>query len=217
MEGLEAGGTAPANAANANVTLSPAVSKQKEIGIRDSYFKGLSISASYFDINRGNAVTDPLTNIFGYSGDLSYKGVETTVAYELTRNWRFNGAVQYLKARQNTPVQPLLDGKIPENTPTWNGNLGVQYRVEKVPGLQVRAGIRSIAKRPINAQNQGDIPGYTLYDAGVSYGARIQGHQASFNVNVDNLANKRYWNSVATGTYGIGMDRSFRFSAKVDF
>ena len=40
MEGLEAGGTAPANAANPNVILAPAISKQKEIGIRDSYFKG---------------------------------------------------------------------------------------------------------------------------------------------------------------------------------
>ena len=62
--------------------LPPAISKQKEIGIRDSYFKGLSLSASYFDITRGNAVTDPVSNIFGYSGDLSYKGVEATVSYD---------------------------------------------------------------------------------------------------------------------------------------
>ncbi|MGC2980855.1 TonB-dependent receptor domain-containing protein, partial [Enterococcus faecalis] len=46
MQGLEAGGTAPANAANANVILAPAISKQKEFGIRDSFFKGLSVSAS---------------------------------------------------------------------------------------------------------------------------------------------------------------------------
>jgi TonB-dependent siderophore receptor len=217
MEGLEAGGTAPANAANANVVLSPAVSKQKEIGIRDSYFKGLSISASYFDITRGNAVVDPVTNIFEYSGNLSYKGVEATVAYELTRNWRFNAAVQRLKARQNTPVQPLLDGKIPENTPTWNGNIGVSYSVPQMPGLQLKAGVKSIAKRPINPQNQGFIPGYSVFDAGLSYGTRIQGHRVSFQIAVDNLSNKRYWNSVTTGSYGIGMDRSIRFNAKVDF
>ena len=98
IEGLEAGGTAPANAANANVTLAPAISKQKEIGLRDSYFKGLSISASYFDITRGNAVTDPVSNIFGYSGDLSYKGVETTLAYDFLRDWRLNAAVLRLDA-----------------------------------------------------------------------------------------------------------------------
>ena len=36
-------------------------------------------------------------------------------------------------------------------------------------------------------------------------------------VNVDNVANLRYWNSVQTGTYGIGMDRSVKFNARIDF
>jgi iron complex outermembrane receptor protein len=216
MQGLEAGGTAPANAANANVTLSPAISKQKEIGLRDSYFKGLALSASYFDITRGNAVTDPVTNIFGYSGDLLYKGVEATANYDITRNWRINAAVLRLKATQNSPVQPLIDGKTPENTPTWNGNFGVGYSVAAVSGLTVRAGIKAISSRPINPQNQGSIPGYVLYDAGLNYGTRIYGNRTAFQVTVDNLANRRYWNSVQTGTYGIGMDRSVRFNVRMD-
>ncbi len=111
MEGLEAGGTAPANAANANVTLAPAVSKQKEIGLRDSYFKGLSISASYFDITRGNAVTDPVSNIFAYSGDLSYRGVESTLLYDFLRNWRLNAAVLRLWAT------PELAAAAPDRRP----------------------------------------------------------------------------------------------------
>jgi len=35
-------------------------------------------------------------------------------------------------------------------------------------------------------------------------------------VNVDNLANIRVWNSVQTGTYGTGMDRSIKLGARVD-
>lgn len=217
MEGLEAGGTAPANAANANVILAPAISKQKEIGIRDSYFKGLSISASYFEITRGNAVTDPVTNIFGYSGDLSYKGVEATATYEINRNWRIQAAVLRLKARQDSPNQPLINGKVPENTPDWNGNIGVAYSPTAVPGLTFRGGVSLISKRPVNAQDQGYIPGYSLFNLGVSYATRIQGRRASFQLVVDNLANKRYWNSVTAGTYGIGMDRSIKFNVKFDF
>jgi iron complex outermembrane receptor protein len=216
MQGLEAGAAAPANAANANVTLSPAISKQKEIGIRDSYFKGLSVSASYFDINRGNAVLDPVTNIFGYSGELSYKGVEATVAYDFSRNWQFSAAVLHLNAVQNSPSQPLINGRTPENTPTWNGNVGVTYIVDQVPGLSLKAGIKSIASRPINPQNQGNIPGYTLFDAGLSYATRINGRRTIFQLSVDNLSNKRYWNSVASGVYGIGMDRSIKFNARID-
>jgi TonB-dependent siderophore receptor len=217
MEGLEAGATAPANAANANEILAPTISKQKEIGIRDSYFKGLQLSASYFDILRGNAVTDPTTGIFGYSGNLSYKGVEATASYEINRDWKVNAAVLRLNARQQSPNQPLIDGKVPENTPKWNANLGVSYRVAAVPGLTVRAGVKLITKRPVNAQNQGDIPGTRLYDVGLSYATRIAGRPASFGVSIDNLTNKRYWNSVADGTYGIGMDRSIRFNAKFNF
>jgi iron complex outermembrane receptor protein len=217
LQGLEAGGTAPANAANANIILAPAISTQKEIGIRDSYFKGFSLSASYFDITRANAVTDPVTNIFGYNGDVDYKGVEATMSYTFLRDWTLNGALLWLDAVQNSPKQPLINGKVPENTPDWNGNVSLTYRAPWLPGLQLKGGIRAIAQRPVNAQDQGYIPGYTLYDAGVSYATLIGGRRVFLQVTVDNLANKRYWNSVTTGTYGIGMDRSFRFSAKLDF
>ena len=216
LEGLEAGGTAPANAANANVVLPPAISKQKEIGIRDSYFRGLSISASYFDIERANAITDPVTNVFGYFGTLSFKGVETTGAYDITRAWRVTAAGQWLNAVQNAPVQPLVDQKVPENTPHWSGNASVQYRAPWLPGLALRAGVRGITKRAVNNQDQAYIPSYKLYDLGANYATRIGGQRVSFQLVVDNLTNKRYWNSVQTGTYGIGMDRSIRFSARID-
>jgi iron complex outermembrane receptor protein len=217
LEGLEAGGTSPASAANPNVILSPAISRQKELGIRDSYFKGLSVSGSYFDITRANAVTDPITNIFGYNGSLSYKGVEMTTNYTFLRDWTLNVAALWLNAVQNSPLQPLINGKVPESTAKWNGNVGVSYRVPWVPGLSLKAGAKVTSDRPVNPANQGFIPGYTLYDAGVGYATRIGGRRVSLQMNVDNLGDKRYWNSVATGTYGIGMVRSYKFSAKVDF
>lgn len=217
MEGLEAGGTAPANAANANEILTPTVSKQKEIGIRDSYFKGLSVSASYFKITRGNAVTDPADNVFKYLGEQIYKGVETTVSYQINRNWQIHGAALRLNVVQNSPSQPLIDGKVPENTPKWNANLGLAYRVSAVPGLTLKAALKKITERPVNNQDQGYIPGVTVYDAGLSYATQLSGRKASFGIAIANLTDKRYWNSVQTGTYGIGMDRSLKFNAKIAF
>ena len=217
LQGLEAGATAPANAANANVILAPTVSTQKEIGLRDSYFKGLSVSVSWFNITRANAVTDPVTNVFDYNGNNNYKGVESVVAYTFLRDWTLNAAVLWLDAIQNSPEQPLINGKVPENTPKWNGNVSLSYRVPQVPGLTLRAGFRSIAERPINPQDQGFIPGYTLWDASVNYGTLLGGRRVTLQLSVDNLTNKRYWNSVQTGTYGIGMATSFKFSARLDF
>ena len=44
----------------------------------------------------------------------------------------------------------------------------------------------------------------------------INARRLTFLLAVDNLANLRYWNSVQTGTYGIGMDRTVRMTIKMD-
>ncbi len=215
MEGLEAGGTAPATAINANEILPSAVSTQKEFGIRDSHIKGMSLSGSYFQITRANAVTDPVTRIFGNSGDIEYKGVEATFSYEFLRRWTFTAAGQYLKAKQKSP-DPTFDGFTPENTPSKLGNISLAYRPPWVAGLTVSAGASAISSRFVNNQEQATIPGYTLYTMGVGYITRVYGKRLAIQVNADNLANKRYWNSVQTGTYGIGMDRSIKFNVRFD-
>jgi iron complex outermembrane receptor protein len=217
MEGLEAGATAPATAANLNVILPSAISRQKEIGIRDSYFKGLSVSGSYFEITRANAVTDPVTKIFENNGNLLYKGAEATASYDINRQWTVNGAIQWLKAVQNSPLQPLINGLVPENTPKWLANLSVTYRVPQIAGLTLTAGTNAVSTRFVNPQDQGVIPGYALFTVGAGYVTRIAGRRVALQLNVDNVADKRYWNSVQTGTYGTGMDRGIKMNAKVDF
>lgn len=217
MQGLEAGATAPITAVNAYAILPSAVSTQKEIGIRDSYLKGLSISGSYFDISRANGVTDPTTKIFQNEGDIDYKGVEATMNWTITPLWSLNGSLMWLQAVQNAPGSPLINGFVPENTPKWIGNLNVVYRVPQVAGLSFNAGASGVSRRPVNPQDQGYIPGYALYSAGLAYVTKIAGHRTSFQLNVSNLSNLRYWNSVQTGTYGIGMDRTIRLNAKYEF
>lgn len=215
LEGLEAGGTAPATAINANEILPSAISKQKEVGIRDSHIRGMSLSASYFQITRANAVTDPVTRIFANSGEIDYKGVEATFSYEILRRWTLSLAGQVLKAKQVTS-DPQFNGFWPENTPSKLGNASLAYRPPWVAGLTLTGGVTGISYRYVNNQQQATIPGYALYTAGIGYITRIQGKRVAFQVNGDNLANRRYWNSVQTGTYGIGMDRSVKFNVRVD-
>jgi len=52
---------------------------------------------------------------------------------------------------------------------------------------------------------------------GVGYSTKLAGHRTSIQLNVDNLANKRYWNSAQQGTFGTGMDRSVKLNASYDF
>jgi iron complex outermembrane receptor protein len=217
MQGLEAGATAPVSAVNAYAILPPAVSTQKEIGVRDSYVKGLSISGSYFDISRANGVTNPVTHIFQNEGVIDYKGVEATMNWTISPIVSLNGSLMWLQAVQNAPIDPLINGLTPENTPKWIGNMSVTFRVPQLPGFSINGGVSGVSQRPVNPQDQGYIPGYALYSAGVSYVTTFGGHRTSLQLNVSNLSNRRYWNSVQTGTYGIGMDRTIRLNAKYDF
>ena len=210
MSGLEAGPVAPGTAANANFVLAPTVSRQKELGIRDTSFDGLSLNVAVFDITRANSILDPLTNNYGYIGDLRYKGAEASANVRFLRNWSAYASMQYLNAEQ------LLDGKQPENTPKWSGSAGISYRASWLQGLALRANANTISRRAVNPQNQGYIPGYTLFSIGAAYETRVLGKPTSFQLSVENVGNKRYWNSVSNGLYGTGMDRSIRFGIKTD-
>jgi iron complex outermembrane receptor protein len=217
MEGLEAGATAPVNAVNAYEIMPAAVSTQKEIGFRMFGFKGVSFSASGFQITRANAVTDPMTLVFAQNGDIEYLGVEGTVNLQLLREWNFEFTGQWMRAIQHAPDAQIND-LVPENTPNGLGNIRVGYRPSWLKGLALTAGASGITRRYVNPQDQGRIPGYVLYLAGLGYQTRIGGkYRLAIQLNVDNLANLRYWNSVQTGTYGTGMDRSFKMSTRFDF
>lgn len=218
MKGLEEGPTAPTNAQTRNPgeILPPAVSKQAEIGIRTSYFKGVSVNASAFDIDRPKGDTDPVSGIFGYNGTIRYRGIETTINADINRQWSLDFSGQVMRAVQHTPL-PDTDNRTPENTAKIIAKASVKYKVRQVAGLTLNAGASFVGQRYINNMEQGTIPGVTLFNAGVGYATKIAGRKASFQVSIDNIANKRYWNSVATGTYGAGMDRSIKFSAKFDF
>jgi iron complex outermembrane receptor protein len=216
MQGLEAGATAPVNAVNAYEIMPSAVSTQKEIGIRLTHLKDISLSASVYEINRANAVTDPVTRVFAQNGEVEYRGLEATLSVEFLHGWTASAAVQWLRSTQRAP-DPTIDGLVPENTPRALGNIRLSYRLPWLRGLTLNAGAAAVSRRFVNPQDQGTIPGYTLYSAGIGYTTRMQGVRTVFQVSADNIANLRYWNSVQTGTYGTGMDRSFKASAKVDF
>jgi iron complex outermembrane receptor protein len=216
MKGLEEGAVAPTNKAtlNAGEILPPAVATQAELGVRTAYFKGVNLSLAYFDIKRPNAITEPQTGIFANVGLNRFRGIETTLNAELTRVLSLDASGQLMHAVQVSDTE--INGKRPENTPRLVASAGLNYKLP-IAGVRLRTGVSYVGERSINPQNQGVIPSVLLYSAGLGYNTRIGGHGVSLQFNVDNVANRRYWNSVATGTYGAGMDRSYKFSAKLDY
>lgn len=215
MKGLEAGAVAPAVAKNAYEILPPGVATQIEVGVRTNYFDGISGNLAYFDITRVNAVTDPVTNIFASAGTNHFKGFEATLSDDLNRWWTVNFTGQAMTAVQDAQGN-AINTLTPENTAKYIASLSVTHRSPFIPGLSLTAGSSYVGKRFINALDQGTIPGVTLFTASAAYTTFISGHRTSFQLSLDNIANKRYWNSAASGSYGAGMDRSVKVMAKIE-
>jgi iron complex outermembrane receptor protein len=83
--------------------------------------------------------------------------------------------------------------------------------------LTLRAGASYTGPRFINALDQGQIPGVSLFNAAASYQTAFFGHKTNLQVAVSNLADKWYWNSVTSSAFGAGMQRALRFSAKIAY
>jgi len=215
IEGLEEGGTAPTTAANYGAILPPAVSKQKELGMRTEAWSGMLFSASLFDIERGSAYTNT-QNYYVADGRTHYQGLELSLNGELTPEWSIFSSALFLSAEQKRVQNTALLGKTPENTPDKTFSLFADYHPENLPGWSFNAGAYYMGERPVNNLNQADIPDYVLFGAGVRRTTSWFEKKVSLQLNIENLADKRYWSSTGNGYIGYGKPRTLKFTGRVE-
>ena len=221
MRAFEDGPTATAGTVNEFQILAPTESTQKEIGIRTDALRGVHANIDYFDIVRANAVANSVAgahfNEFLIDGTSHLRGFEIAASAALGKAWSVDGTAQLMRGTQRTVINPALNDKTPENMAEVIGTFNVAYKPAAIAGLTLKAGASYTGPRFINALDQGKIPGVTLFSAGAALQTRIAGHATSFQVSLTNLANKSYWNSVTSTSYGAGMDRAIQFSLKTAY
>jgi len=178
---------------------------------------GLSASAAYFNINLANSNLNAVTKVFQNDGFTDYEGVEETLKLVINRWWSVDAAGQQLRAVENPLIDLTLKGMMPENTAKMSGNMLITHRSPLVRGLTYTAGASYLGRRYVNSNDQGAVPGFVLYNVGAGYSTRILGRKVAFQVNVDNLFNKAYWNSATSTAYGPGMVRSLKFNTRIEF
>lgn len=215
VKSLEETGQAPINAKNAFAVLPPAPATQKEIGIRASGARGFAATLGYFTIDRANATTDPLTKIYALNGTNAFRGLESTLGVNAGPQWSLNVGGQYMHATQQSPDDPTIDGKVPENVPRLSGNLGLAYRPRRMPGLQISGGLLYVGSRQINPQDQGTIPGTATLSLGATFSGTIDRRPLSFSLNCRNCSDKRYYSSAVNGALGVAAPRTISFSARI--
>lgn len=222
LKGLEDGGQAPANVGNAFAILPPAKTRQYELGAKWEALPGLLLTGAYFDIDRNGAgVRDTSTtpNLFVTSGLANYKGFEFAATGELSREWSVYSTAMFMKARQVTAPASLAAtvGRVPDNTAERTGSLFVEYRPLWLAGWAFNAGLYYTGPRPVNASNEVFIPGYTTVDIGTRYRTRWQGKTITVQANLENATDLRYWSTAGNSLLAVGLPRTLKFSAIVDF
>lgn len=216
IEGFEDSGQAPATRANAGELLDPAKSKQKEVGFKTQIFNQFLLQLAYFDIERAAAYTDPATNVFRVNGDGNYRGLEFAATGEVTDRLSVAASFMVMDATLKTP-DPRTNGNTPENTPEKTASLFGEYRIAQIPGLFVSAGLFYGGSQQVNALNQASIDSYTIGSLGARYKTLLGKQKTTFQVVIDNIADKDYWNTAGNGFVGVGRPRTVQANVRFDF
>jgi iron complex outermembrane receptor protein len=215
VEALEQGGTADATKANAGATLPPLKSKQVETGIKFEQERW-SATAALFRMQRGNEYTNS-ANYYVQDGEIRHQGIDLSGNYDVTRELTLAGGLMLLDAKyQNGTAE--LTGKRVTGSPHMQATLALRYRVPGVEGLIVNAGGRYVGQSKLNTNdNQLDLSAYTVFDTGAIYRTRLGSKDVTFNAQIQNLANRRYWVYNGNNYVFAAAPRTLSLNARVDF
>jgi iron complex outermembrane receptor protein len=219
IEGLQQGPTASGTAIdNIGEVFAPYVSKQKEIGVKYDH-GNVGASAAVFRVNQPSAYVQD--NHFGVFGEQRNQGLELTVFGTPVRGVRVLGGVTLLDATQRVTAGGVNQGKDVIGTPDTQANVGVEWDVPGVRGLNLNARALYTASQYADGANTQELPSWHRLDIGANYATRILDRNVTFRARVDNLADKNYWASAGgypgSGYLVLGAPRTVTVSATIDF
>jgi len=204
-----------------NKDLEPEKSRTIEVGTKwDLLDKRLGVTAALFRVEKTN-VRETVSGIPVLAGEQRVQGLELGVSGQITPQWDVYGGYTYMDSETTHSLQfPERVGNSLQNTPRSSFSLWTGYSLPM--GLKVSYGARYVGSRFNNANNEARIASYLVHSLMASYQVNPS---LRFQLNVDNLTNKKYIEGVraATGTaarssaveYGDG--RSVVLSANYQF
>lgn len=219
MQGLEQGSTVPDDATlynNPGQILKPFISKQVELGAKYAPIDALLITAAIYRIEKANSYEDRSSDgkiTINQDGLQVHKGIELTATGHVTGNLSVlvGGSIMDLAVKKATNA--ALAGKRPTGVSDMLAKIYLDYAIPVVPGLSVSAGAYHSGKMYKDPANLQEIQGNTVFDLGLHYATRIDGHAVRFDLSATNLTDKNYWIT----TSQLGIPRNVAFSMKFGF
>ena len=226
----------PPSSSFTNEVLGPEKGVQYELGAKASLMGGKIItSATFFDLYKRNVIqSDPVHAGFMVAiGEIRSQGLEFDISgnvsehISLIGSYTLNDAVITKDVTPTDPAQGTINtlGNRMAGVPLHSASLWAKY--DTAPGAP--EGWAWGAGTYLNGQRQGDslgsfqLPGYGRWDAMISYHTKAIEQKITFQLNVNNLFDKVYFESGGGATGGgspgalYGAPRNLMASVKVDF
>lgn len=190
---------------------------------------------SYFNLikeNIASALLEPALDPSGLlylTGTARNQGLELDVHGEVLPGLQLLASYAFIHSRisngRNTSVGNGTEtigstGNRLFGVPRNGGSLWASYRFSDAPlrGLKVGAGVIGRGAREGDNANDYGLPGFVKWNTFASYGWRLGSTQLSAQLNVDNVLNERYFESVSgTRTVMPGYPRRWLASLRVEF
>jgi iron complex outermembrane recepter protein len=180
----------PAYGAQAGQTLPALRSRQTELGIKSSV-NDVQWSLAWFNITRPLAVDTGSTVAF--DGHQHHTGLEASAQTNVGA-WQLGGSASVIGAtQQDALVNSALNGQRPTNVPNVIARANAGYRFASVPGLAASGHLSHEGKRSVLPDGSITLPAWTRVDAGLSYGHKLAGAQATWSLGIDNLFNQQFF------------------------
>ena len=136
--------------------------------------------------------------------------------------WTSHASATWIHAeRQNSVIDPTLNGQRPTNVPNWILRANVSHALTAVPGLHLGAHLSHEGRRAVLPDASLQMPSWTRVDASLRYETQLNGHPASWTLSVDNLLDRRYFKE-SPYQYGHvylfpGTPRTIRLALQTNF
>ena len=207
--------------ANFGLELDPVKGIMYELGAKWQLLSDkLRLSAAAFDIKRKNIVlevnleNDPDFDVITTQGGIQrHKGIELGAIGEINENLSLITSAMYLDAKYVSHNE--YQGNRPEDVPQLTASAWLKYSISE--SAAVNLGAFYEGERYADAKNSLEKPGYTRFDAGISYAMLLAGNDLLMRLNVENLLNKNYLAGGENGEINVGKPRTVKFGLSYKF
>lgn len=198
--------------------------KQAEVGVKQALLNGrVEWTLAAYRIIKNNLLAPNINNvsISDTVGQQSSRGLEGSLMFKLTDDWRVEANASVLQARFdnfNASVNgksTSLAGYRPQFVPKRTGNLFVLWNV--TPQWEARTGAHYVSDRYSDNTDLSRLPAYTVLDAGLAWKVSPK---LKFDFRIDNIADKVYAASTYAGTatqWILGAPRTYTMTMNYAF